>query len=150
MTASLHSGRFRAAAVIAVPPKDPSPALRRLIERRLDSYEKLELILALRDAPDGTLTVAALARELQIGTDVLRRLVATVAATGLVTLDGADQVKFTAPDLEVLDEAAHMFAEDRSAVIALFSTIAMDRIRGMAARSFADSFKLRKKGDDDG
>jgi len=43
------------------------------------------------------------------------------------------------------------YDDDRGAVLAMLSTIAMERIRSMTARAFADAFVLRKKrGDDDG
>lgn len=131
----------------------PSPALRRLLEKRLDTFEKLEIVLALRDADNRELKIEQLARELQIGSDVLRRIVTALVGTGLVEETGGDTVRLAAngSELPVLEEASKLYLEDRTQIVALFSSIALDRIRGMAARSFADAFKIgKKKGDDHG
>lgn len=43
------------------------------------------------------------------------------------------------------------YDDDRLAVLTMLSTMAMERMRSMTARAFADAFVLRKKrGDDDG
>lgn len=134
-----------------MPPIAPSPALRRMLERRLDSFEKLEIALALRDAEGHELTVEQLARELQVGSDVLRRLVTALVSSGLVQQVDADGVKLAATESElvVLEEASRLYMEDRTEIVGLFSSIALDRIRGMAARSFADAFRIGKKKDGD-
>lgn len=130
----------------------PSPALRRLLEKRLDSFEKLEIVLALRDAENHELTIEQLARELQIGSDVLRRITTALVGTGLVEESGPDRVRLIAngADVPTLDEASKLYLEDRTEIVGLFSSIALDRIRGMAARSFADAFKIGKKKGDHG
>jgi hypothetical protein len=134
-------------------PSNPqaSQALRRLLETKLDTFEKLELVLVLQKS--GPTSVADLVRELQVGHDVMLRLVGDVVRTGLVELSADDTVRLVAgpAELEVIAEGAQLYAFDRSKVITLFSAIAMDRIRSMAARSFADAFQIRKKkGEDDG
>ena len=128
----------------------PSPGLRRLLESKLDTYEKLELVVVLsrRDGSSGT--VAELARQLQVGHDVLKRLATDLSRSGLVELDPDDKVKLVASpeELAVIAEGAQFYDSSPRKVISLLSAIAMDRIRGMAARSFADAFTLRKKKDD--
>jgi hypothetical protein len=123
----------------------PSPALRRLLETKLDTYEKLELVVVLSKRPGMEAPIAELARELQVGHDVLKRLADEVARAGLVEITG-DQIRLVAEagDLALITEGAAL--EPRK-VISLLSSIALDRIRGMAARSFADAFTLRKKKD---
>jgi hypothetical protein len=50
-----------------------------------------------------------------------------------------------------IDELARLYEEDRLLVVTSMVAISMDRIRGMAARTFADSFQFRKtKEPDDG
>jgi len=124
----------------------PSPALRRLLETKLDTFEKLELVVVLSKRPGMTATFDDVARELQVGSDVLRRVAADLARSGLVELEG-DQVTLTPADgeLQMIAEGAQL---EPRAVMRLLSSIALDRIRGMAARSFADAFTLRKKKDD--
>ena len=128
----------------------PSPRLRRLLETKLDTYEKLELVVVLSRLEGSTGTVNDLARELQVGQDVLRRLANDLSRTGLVDVDPDDKVKLVATpaELETIAEGAQFYESSPRKVISLLSAIAMDRIRGMAARSFADAFTLRKKKDD--
>ena len=102
-----------------------------MLEKRLDSYEKLELVLALCDTPTRELSILTpkapptdslhwsieqLARELQIGTDVLRRLVAALVTAGLVAYVDPDGVKLAAnaTEMEVIGEAKRLFNEDRA------------------------------------
>ena len=124
---------------------NPSPALRRLLETKLDTYEKLELVVVLSRRATMEAPIADLARELQVGHDVLKRLADEIARTGLVEITG-EQVRLVAEDGELLAITEGAALEPRK-VISLLSSIALDRIRGMAARSFADAFTLRKKKD---
>jgi hypothetical protein len=124
--------------------------LRRLLETKLDTYEKLELAVVLARRPETQESVTELARELQVGEDVMRRLATDLSRTGLVAVTPEDKVQLSAtPDeMVTLAEGAEFFEGSPRKVISLLSTIAMDRIRGMAARSFADAFSLRKKKDE--
>ncbi|MBA3541001.1 MAG: hypothetical protein H0T79_15425 [Deltaproteobacteria bacterium] len=127
----------------------PSAALRELLETKLDTLEKLELVLAVRMAPDQTSSADLLARELQIGPGVLQRLAAVVATDGLVGLAGTQISLVATPDeLVLLAEAAQLYADHRHLVMRLLSTIAMEQIRRMAARTFSDAFQFRKKKSD--
>ena len=126
-----------------------TPELQAFLESRLDTLEKLELALALRD-PEHDVTIAGLARELQIGHDVLLQLANDVARTKLVAVeDGTVKLLASPEERALLDEAAALYEHDRRFVMRLMSKIAMDQIRRMAARSFADAFDLRKKKKDD-
>lgn len=123
--------------------------LQAFLETRLDTLEKLELALALLD-PQHDTTIAGLARELQIGHDVLFQLANDVARTKLVAVeDGIVKLVATPEERAFLDQAARLYEHDRRFVMGLMSKIAMDQIRRMAARSFADAFDLRKKKKDD-
>lgn len=122
-----------------------TPELQAFLETRLNTLEKLELALALRD-PEHDVTVAGLARALQIGHDVLLQLANEVARTKLVVVeDGSVRLLASPEERALLDEAAALYENDRRFVMRLMSKIAMDQIRQMAARSFADAFDLRKK-----
>lgn len=130
--------------------RQPSPGLRQLLESKLDTYEKLELVVVLSRRDEASL--AELARELQVGGDVLRRLVLDLSRTGLVALSLDERVRLAAtPDeLAVIAEGAQLCRSDRGTVIQLLSAIALDRIRGMSARSVADAVALRRKKEEDG
>lgn len=125
----------------------------------IDSFGKLELVLALVRAP-AAMTVADLARVLDLAPDEVRGVATELAHGGLVTIesagagqtDRASEVVRLAPndaDAAALAELAVLYDEDCALVVKTLSTIAMDRIRGMAARRFADAFRLRKRKDGD-
>lgn len=141
----------RSALLLVSSDQPPSLGLRRLLEGKLDTFEKLELVIVLRECPDQTCTLGELARQLQVGPDVLRRVVAEVVRTGLVAHAENDQLRLAAgeADLALIAEGAERYRKDRHEVIALLSSVALDRIRSMAARSFADAFTIRKKKEDD-
>jgi len=43
-------------------------------------------------------------------------------------------------------EAERLYAADPTKMLKVLSSVAMQRIRGMAARTFAEAFRIRKKG----
>lgn len=126
----------------------PSPELRLLLETKLDTFEKLEVVAVLSRRDGMAATFDDVARELQVGTDVLRRIATDLARSGLVAIDG-ETLTLTATDheLRTIAEGAQL---DPRTIIRLLASLALDRVRGMAARSFADAFTLRKKKDGDG
>ena len=124
-----------------------SPQLQALLDEMLDTLEKLEVVLVLR-AAGGTLSLTELALELQVGPDALRRVVDGVAAAGILEAGENDILRLRSGDWEpYLAEAADIFANDPQTLMRTFTRIAMERIRGRAARTFADAFRIRKKGD---
>lgn len=130
----------------------PTPGLRRLLEE-LDSFEKLELVLYLR-AAGRAMSIDEFALALQIGTDVTRRLVTDLSASRVVEVDaetGAVTLRATPAQLARIDEAAQVHGRDRTALATLMSRIAMDRLRALSARTFAEAAARSRgtKGDDE-
>lgn len=122
-----------------------SPELHELLDNKLDTFEKLELVLALR-AAGKPLLLSDLALELQVGHDALRRVADGVAASGVILLDD-DIVGLRSGSWDpLIEEAAKVYATEQKKLMRVFTRIAMERIRGRAARTFADAFRL-KKGD---
>jgi DNA-binding IclR family transcriptional regulator len=122
-----------------------------LLENQLDTIEKLEISLALREAPHG-LALDELAHRLQVGPEVLGRVVSELVRSGLVDVHPAGTrfaLRAEAVGREVLAEAAQLYADDRPGVIALMSRLARRRLRTLAARRFGPS-DLAKKGGDEG
>lgn len=128
------------------------PPVQQLLETQLDSFEKLELVLVLHAAPARSATLVELARQLQFPQELVGRIVYQLAETGLVQVDGGTAHFVERPGQRAaLDELRATYDDDRVLIVTTLSEIAMKRIRGMAARTFADAFRLRKKrGDDDG
>jgi hypothetical protein len=128
-----------------------SPALRALLDDKLDTLEKLEVVLALADAPSATASVADLALQLQVGHEVLRQVVDEIARSGLVAVaEDAVTLRATAEEQPLLAQAANIYAHNRHEMMRIMTRVGMERIRRMAARTFADAFQIRRKKKDRG
>lgn len=126
---------------------DLSPELLALLDEHLDTLEKLEVVLTLRDAGK-PLTLTDLARELQVGSEALRRVAMSVVESGIIEAFEDDVLRLRSGSWDPqLVEAAQVYSEDPKALMRVFTRIAMGRIRGRAAATFADAFRIRKKGD---
>ncbi len=94
------------------------------------------------------MTLADLATQLQVGREALRRVADEVVRSGMIDVNHEDVFRYRPGEWDpLMDEAAHMFAKEPSKLLRALTRIAMERIRGMAARTFADAFRIRKKGD---
>lgn len=126
-------------------PRELSERVRELLCGPIDSFEKLDIVIALhaRRDPPWALEVPPLTS--------LRRALDELVAAGIVArqADGALRI---APgcDHTALDELAAAWSTSPAAVLALVSSRALERIRASAARAFADAFTLRRgrKSDD--
>jgi hypothetical protein len=142
-----NGGRTHSRNDSVVVSSDLSQELYVLLDEKLDTFEKLELVLALREAGQPQ-TVGELALQLQVGNEALQRVVDAVAAAGVVQMLDGDRVRFTSGAWDsALDEAARIHASEPGRFVSVFTRIAMERIRSMAARTFADAFRIRKKKD---
>ena len=122
-----------------------SQDLQSLLERALDTFEKLELVLVLRGAA-GPLSISDLAVQLQVGRDALRRVAVDVADSGIVEMVDGDAVRLRPGTWDSpIAEAAAIYETDPTRLMRCLSSIAMEKIRGLAARTFADAFRIRKK-----
>ncbi|MGE0547884.1 MAG: hypothetical protein AB7O24_02675 [Kofleriaceae bacterium] len=126
----------------------PSRELLDMLETKLDSLEKLELVLALRDAPNVTSSVNELAATLKFAPEILRQVADEISSALVVSENDVVRLVIHRDD-PVLVEAARLHGESRHQMLGLLSTIAIDRIRRMAARAFADAFHIRGKKDGD-
>lgn len=111
----------------ALSPDEPSPGLRRLLETKLDTVEKVELAAILAKHEHHQETIASLARELQVGHDVLERLAIDLARTGVVEVAG-EGVRLVASgeDLALIAEATRLAAPK---LVRVLSALALDRVR---------------------
>lgn len=128
-----------------------SAAVRQVLEAQYDSFEKLEIGLALQRAPAQTSSVPELTRLVQLPEDVVDRTVDELCRAGTVHVAGG-LVRLTLQPhaAAAAAELAELYDEDRVLVARTLSEISLEKIRGMAARTFADAFQLRKnkkKGD---
>lgn len=125
-----------------------SQTLRKLLDTHVDSFEKLELLMLLRRPPVERRTIGALALALDLGSDEVREIVAALSSAGLVERaadGGISLAPRTAEDRAALDELAQVYDEDKIALVKAIAETAMDRLRNLAGRAFADAFVIRKK-----
>jgi hypothetical protein len=135
-----------------MPPGGPTgPAdLWRLLLDAIDSFEKLELVLALaRDpTPRGTSELAGRLGMREPPDDALAEL----RASGVLAGDAKGwRIDAAGPWSAAIAQLRELHETDRTRVLELMTTASLERLRGQAARRFADAFLLRrKKGEDDG
>jgi hypothetical protein len=127
-----------------------TPQLRRLLEAPLDTFEKLEICMVLWTATARTQSPRELAARIQLPLDLVERALEDLVAAKYVELAGG-LARLTVPAALVPDVQAlvELYATDRILIVRTLSELAMDRVRGMAARAFADAFLIRKKSEDD-
>ncbi len=131
-----------------------SNALRKLLDAHVDSFEKLELLMHLRRAPGESSTIGEISRALDLGADEVRDIVAALSAAGMVVRkdSGVSLAPRTAEDRAAMDELAHVYDDDKITLVKAIAETAMERLRNLAGRAFAEAFVIRKKpgGNDDG
>lgn len=132
-----------------------SASLRELLATRVDTFEKLDMVVALAGSPHHSLDIDTLAERLGCSRPIVRQTVGELRKAMLVDLTsrGAAQLmSLNEIDRRTLDELVAVYRADRAVIVHILGELAMRRIRGMAARAFADAFVLgkRKKEDSDG
>jgi hypothetical protein len=117
-----------------------------LLRTHLDSFEKLEVVRALRGTGQA-MSRDDLGRECRFTSDTIDEVVASLARMNVVETDGArGAVHLGSMSLEpAFQSLMTIYEHDRLVVMSALSSIAMERIRNMAAKAFADAFVLRKK-----
>lgn len=131
--------------------KLPEP-ISELLENRIDSFEKLELIVALHEAPRTTMSVEELCRALKLPRDAIREAAVELRGVSLVVLTSRGDVQLLPPsnrEHAAVTELVRIYRDDRLAVVKAMGEIALARIRNLASRAFADAFVIRKKRDDE-
>ncbi len=124
---------------------------RRLLETDLDSLEKLEVMRHLQQARSPVAQIDLMAA-LQLNREVTAALLGELARAELVA-GGDDRGGLrlgTRAGSPACEELLQSYAEDRLTVVSVLSTIAMDRIRSMAMRTFGEALVSKKKPSDDG
>jgi len=124
-----------------------------LCKEHVDSFEKLEILGTLGRHPAKEQPRLYLTEKLQLPPHLLKQNLQELQRSGLVVVTADDLVRLDNLDATpALAELLRLYEDDRLAVMRALSTIAMERIRGMAARAFSNAFVMRKqrKDDDDG
>ena len=130
---------------------EPQTLVAELAATLLDSFEKLEVLLALERAREPR-TLDQLTAELRFARPELEEALGELVAGGALVQAGAGYElpadgRWTAH----VRALVAMYDSDRMLVVTTMSKAALERVRAQAARAFADAFVLRtKKGDGDG
>ncbi|MBA3463055.1 MAG: hypothetical protein H0T46_24070 [Deltaproteobacteria bacterium] len=123
--------------------------MRRLLEDSLDTFEKLEIAVALWHATAHTRSARELATHTQLPIDSIERALAELVAAKFVELAGGlARLVIQQAQREHLKTLVELYEGDRILFVRLLSEISVTKIRGMAARAFAEAFQLRKKQED--
>ena len=134
-------------------PTQLTAAVNELLTNRIDSFEKLEVIVALYGAPRSTMSVEELCRALKLSRDVIREAVVGLRGAALVELTNQGQVQLLPPtsrDHAAVVELVTLYNDDRLTLVKAIGENAVARIRNMASHAFADAFVIRKKPPKDG
>lgn len=125
--------------------------LRRLLFEAIDSFEKLELLLAIARAPAPP-TTAALYAQLDLHEAPDDALAELAAAAVLAPPPPGWRLDDRGPWVATIAELCTLHEQDRTRVLELMTATSLERLRGSAARTFANAFLLRrpKKEDDHG
>jgi DNA-binding transcriptional ArsR family regulator len=123
--------------------------VRALLETQLDSFEKLEIMQALY-ASGQSMSPQELAAACQLRIDVVEDTLDDLERAQLIKRERRRQIRTDRgcadPRFAVLMQ---LYAADRAGVLAVLSSVAVRRIRSMAATAFAEAFAHKKRGKGD-
>jgi hypothetical protein len=122
--------------------------VRKLLETDVDSIEKIELLRYLRSAA-APVPRTELARALDLDREATDTLIAELAHAGLVEVVGVRGAVRHTTDDEACSDLLRIYDEDRAQIITVLSTLALQRIRDMAVRTFGEALVSKKKTKDD-
>ena len=125
--------------------------VRELLERHIESYEELELLLLLRRerSPEGFTAGRLIERLPHIPASLIPPALARLLASGLLGATGSDTPHYAyRPASPGIDTAAALlereYAERPIRIMQLMSAHAIERVRTAALRTFAEAFVLKK------
>lgn len=127
--------------------------VRELLATRINTFEKLDLVIGLYAAPRATMSVEELARVTKLPRDDIRRAALELRASLLVELTARGEIVLLPPTSEeraAVVSLAQIHQDDRAAILMALGEIATERIRGLASRTFVAAILRKKSGDDDG
>ncbi len=131
-----------------------TPEIQRLLETTIDSFEKLEIVRSLWRTDGAAWSIDRLAERVGTSSDHMGPSLEELAAEGLLcpTRDHAYTAVKSHVRATSITQLLELYERDPLVVMRVINAIAVRRIRAMAARTFADSFLMRRprRADDDG
>jgi hypothetical protein len=124
--------------------------VQRILMTHIDSIEKLEVLLLLRNRTERQWTASEVALELRITEASADMRLVDLASSGLLVSNGEAPAGYRyspvdSEDVRAISELATTYSERRVSVITFIFSKPQERVR-----AFADAFLLRKKGDEHG
>jgi hypothetical protein len=124
------------------------PAIRNLLRGPLDTFEALEVTVALVRAPGQALSLAELVERTAMSRDQVARGVEQIQQAKLANASGGlVRLVLTRPDEATYLALVDLHARDPSAIAVAMSELALEKLRGMTAHAFAEAIANRKKDD---
>ena len=117
----------------------------------MTTFERLEVLLFLRERAPEEFALQAISDRLRIHPDLAREALQGLAAKGLLSASGEAVYRFapaTPALVETVEALVVAYREQSAAVLSTMSIYAIERIRSGPIRAFADSFLLGKRKDD--
>lgn len=119
---------------------------RRVLETVLDTFEKLEVAAQL--AARGPVCLTELADRAQVSVEAANEVAVALVDVGVVEIvNASDTLLQLGSRAQRADfaELMHLYETDRVSVLSELCTLSIERIRGMAARTFAEAFVFKRK-----
>ena len=125
--------------------------MRKLLEDKLDSFEKFEVLRRLWLRRDEVWTAENLTDGLLVPADVLAEILAELKRHGLIEREkGTVRYRATSGhDSPAITDVLTLYAQDPIALLQTLNEIALRRLRGLTARKFADAFVVSKRKEPD-
>jgi hypothetical protein len=126
-----------------------SDAVQALVCEHVNSFEKLEILLLMRQDPLMQWTFETVSTRLNLPSSVATTALEELAATDLLEAGGSgnDRVFRYVPRSQqmshAVDELATTYQVDRLALMRLLATSSVQRMRSSLVKAFADAFRVR-------
>lgn len=123
-----------------------------LLRTTIDSFVKLDLVVALHSSPRTAKSVDELGGALELPRDEIREAAVELRKAGIVDMTARGEVQLLLPtssDGEAIEDLVRLYKEHRFILVQALGEIAIGRLRHLAVRRFADAFLLSKPPRDD-
>lgn len=124
--------------------------MRALLERRIDSFEKFEVVRRVWLRRDEAVTAATIADDLQLPSSEITTTLADLATHGIVVREEGERYRAAVASAEAptIDAMLALYVRDPLSLLRILNELALRRLRGLTARKFSDAFILSKKKED--
>lgn len=130
-------------------PAEPK-SLKELLFETVETFEELEVLVWFHDRGEGAVGRATLIAQQTVASNELAEAALDCLATrGIVSASSGDPGQFLfTPGIEAREAIGRIVREYREnpvQVMGLMTANAIDRVRAAAARTFAESFRIRQR-----